>query len=119
MAKVTTYVIMKVNGGRQDIERMVSREYGVRTHNVNMRVDFNWNGEAEIGFYVPGYSKPVCFMTKTGQMKFVPKTSYNLYYKKVEEETEGESDEQKAIKDLTEEVKKLKEELKKEEKTKK
>ena len=113
MAKVTTYIIKRIVGGREDIEKMISREYGVRTHNVTMNVYFNYSGEAEIGFHVPGYSEPVCFMTNKGQMKFIPKASYNLYYKKVEETVEEESDEQKQLKNLTEEVKKLREELKK------
>lgn len=116
MAKVTTYVLTRIGDGREGIVKMISREYGVRTHQVDMHVYFNYSGEAEIGFHVPGYSHPVCFMTEKGRMKFIPKASYNAYYGKVEEVVETESDEQKQLKDLTEEVKKLREELKKEEK---
>lgn len=116
--KVKTYVIKRLDGGKEDIIRTISRDYGVRTHSVNMRVNFSYGGEAEIEFFVDGYSRSVCFMTKEGRMKFIPKMSYNMYYGKLEEEETEESEEQKALKNLVEEVKQLREELNKtEEKT--
>lgn len=119
MAKVITYVLKKISGGKEEIERTIARDYGVRTSQVSMHVGFTYGGEAEIDFFVKGYDHSVCFMTEKGQMKFIPRESYYKYYGKVVEVVETESDEQKQLKDLTEEVKKLREELKKEEKTKK
>lgn len=119
MAKVVTYVLKKISGGKQDIVDTICNDYRVNSSRVDMVVRFNYGGEAEIDFFVKGYDHSVCFMTEKGQMKFIPRESYYKYYGKVVEVVETESDEQKQLKDLTEEVKKLREELKKEEKTKK
>ena len=111
MAKVTTYVLKKISGGKEEIERTIARDYGVRTSQVSMHVGFTYGGEASIDFFVPNYYHSVCFMTSKGEIKFIPKASYNAYYGKVEEVVETESDEQKMLKDLTEEVKRLRKEL--------